>query len=923
MEPTDILALFKYHSFSGAETADQRLREQLETIAEKLAKKFGRSPLAAKTVGLQLGRKKDKAEWENALRIDNLSDPTKALLWSYQKLDPSLQRCFLYCNLYPKGYNYKIKELVHLWMAEGLIDSSNVDKRTEDMGKDCFIEMANVSFFQRVYNMYTGTSYVMHDLIHDMAQSLSKEDCYRLDDDKVTEIPCTIQHLSICVESIQKHKQSICKLHHLRTVICIHPLIDEVNDVFIGLLENLKKLRVLSLSFYNSWKLPESVGKLKHLRYLNISNTWISELPRSLCTLYHLQFLHFSDKVKSLPDKICNLSKLCYLEGISHRGKHVHDLPQIPYIGKLTSLQGLHNFSVQKQKGFELCQLRDMNELGGYLNVTNLENVTAKEALESKLHLKSHLESLRLEWSSNNDMTTNSLHLEILEGLMPPTQLGSLTIKGYRSIKYPGWFLEGSYFQNLESFALVNCSALQGLPSKVFGNCSSLVLTNIPNLVTLPSLPAGLKDLKIEECPLLVFISSDELEQQDQRDNTLMTDWLVSQLSSMWEVDSESEIRKILSAEHSSVKRLVISMDADMSQLQIIECALERGLGKEDTIKTWIWCHEERIRLICTRNIGMPLVPPSRLCRLDLSSCIITDAALAICLECLTSLRHLSLKEIMTLTTLPSPDVLQQLTKLHCLHIDSCWYLRALGGLRAATALSGISLRSCPSLDLTRGSEFLPLSLESVFIQHCLVAADLFSSDLPHLKHLGMIWCRTSSSLSIGHLTSLKSLSLHNLQHLCFLEGLSSPLLDAHFTNVPNLSMNCISQLRVENSLYVSSPVMLNHMLLSEGFTVPGTLAISECKERFFSFEESADLSSVDRLLFMNCEISSLPDLKCFSCLTMLQIIRCPNLSFLPDLPSSLYCICVSGSELLKKSCQSPHGESWPKIEHIRSKYFN
>ncbi|KAF7099241.1 hypothetical protein CFC21_100901 [Triticum aestivum] len=67
MEDTDILALFKDNAFSGAVVGDQKVREKLETIAEKLARRLGRSPLAAKTVGSRLSRKKDKAAWENVL----------------------------------------------------------------------------------------------------------------------------------------------------------------------------------------------------------------------------------------------------------------------------------------------------------------------------------------------------------------------------------------------------------------------------------------------------------------------------------------------------------------------------------------------------------------------------------------------------------------------------------------------------------------------------------------------------------------------------------------------------------------------------------------------------------------------------------------------------------------------------------------
>lgn len=76
---------------------------------------FGR-----KVVGSHLSRKKDVTSWRDALAIKNLSEPRRALLWSYEKLDPHLQRCFSYCSLFPEGRMYDIREVVHLWVVEGL-----------------------------------------------------------------------------------------------------------------------------------------------------------------------------------------------------------------------------------------------------------------------------------------------------------------------------------------------------------------------------------------------------------------------------------------------------------------------------------------------------------------------------------------------------------------------------------------------------------------------------------------------------------------------------------------------------------------------------------------------------------------------------------------------------------------------------------
>ncbi|AQK39033.1 hypothetical protein ZEAMMB73_Zm00001d023323 [Zea mays] len=934
MDDTEFLALFKHHAFSGAEIKDQLLRTKLEDTAEEIAKRLGQCPLAAKVLGSRLCRKKDIAEWKAALKLGDLSDPFTSLLWSYEKLDPRLQRCFLYCSLFPKGHRYESNELVHLWVAEGFVDSCNLSRRTlEEVGMDYFNDMVSGSFFQLVSQMYRGSYYVMHDILHDFAESLSREDCFRLEDDNVTEIPCTVRHLSVHVQSMQKHKQIICKLYHLRTIICLDPLMDGLSDIFDGMLRNQRKLRVLSLSFYNSSKLPESIGELKHLRYLNLIRTLVSELPTSLCTLYHLQLLWLNHMVENLPDKLCNLRNLRHLGAYSSDAyDFVNERPicQILNIGKLTSLQHIYVFSVQKKQGYELRQLKDLNELGGSLRVKNLENVIGKdEAVESKLYLKSRLKELALEWSSENGMDA----MDILEGLRPPPQLSKLTIEGYRSDTYPGWLLERSYFENLESFELSNCSLLEGLPpdTELLRNCSRLRINSVPNLKELSNLPVGLTDLSIDCCPLLMFITNNELGQHDLRENIIMkADDLASKLALMWEVDS-GVIRRVLSKDYSSLKQLVtLMMDDDISKhLQIIESGLEESEDKvwmkENIIKAWLFCHEQRIRFIYGRTMEIPLVLPSGLCELSLSSCSITDEALAICLGGLTSLRTLQLEYNMALTTLPSEKVFEHLTKLDRLVVIGCLCLKSLGGLRAAPSLSCFNCWGCPSLELARGAELMPLNLDmELSILGCILAADSFINGLPHLNHLSIYVCRSSPSLSIGHLTSLESLCLNGLPDLCFVEGLSSlHLKHLSLVDVANLTAKCISQFRVQESLTVSSSVFLNHMLMAEGFTAPPYLTLSDCKEPSVSFEEPANLSSVKHLNFSWCKTESLPrNLKSVSSLESLSIEHCPNITSLPDLPSSLQRITILYCPVLMKNCQEPDGESWPKISHVRWKSF-
>ncbi|CAI0461778.1 unnamed protein product [Linum tenue] len=259
--------LFVRHASRGGSAT---LHPNLEPVGKEIVGKCRGLPLAAKTLGGLMRSKKDAVDWERICK-SNLWDLSNdeilpALYLSYHYLPSHLKRCFAYCAIFPKDYDFEKDELVYLWMAEGFIEQqSRGNKLMEELGDEYFNDLVSRSFFQR--SSVDPTGYVMHDLINDLAKYVSSEFCFRLD----------------CEDS--------CKIS--------------------------KRLRVLSLSHLRTLtELPDSIGHLKHLRYLNLSATAIQYLPATLCGVYNMQtlILHQCRELVQLPNNLGRLINLRHLD---------------------------------------------------------------------------------------------------------------------------------------------------------------------------------------------------------------------------------------------------------------------------------------------------------------------------------------------------------------------------------------------------------------------------------------------------------------------------------------------------------------------------------------------------------------------------------------------------------------------------------
>ncbi|XP_052880912.1 putative disease resistance RPP13-like protein 1 [Gossypium arboreum] len=436
----DCLSIFTQHALK-ARNFDGH--PQFKEIGEKIIRRCNGLPLAAKAIGSLLLTLKYHGEWERIYRVSEIWNLPEeqcgiipALRLSYHHLPSYLKRCFAYCFILPKDYEFEEEEIILLWSAEGLLQQKAMPQ-IKDLGNQYFQDLVSRSIFQ--ISSKDESRFVMHDLINDLAQVVAKEICSKLEGDRQQKFSNRTRHSSYIAgeyDTVKKF-EAFDQVKSLRTFL---PLLWSrdcklclTNVVLVDLLPKLGYLRVLSLSGYKITELPDVFENLKHLRYLNFSHTQIKCLPDSLCTLYHLEtlLLNRCSKLRSLPSKMENLVNLHYLD---IRG--ADSIGRMPFgISKLTNLQRLSDFIIGEGDGCHIRDLKYLSNLKGDFRLSGLENVNGKDAGETKLNEKQGIDRL----------------------------LEQLVIQNYGGAKFSTWIADPS-FKNMLSLELHDCKNCKSLP---------------------------------------------------------------------------------------------------------------------------------------------------------------------------------------------------------------------------------------------------------------------------------------------------------------------------------------------------------------------------------------------------------------------------------------------------------------------------
>ncbi|KAG6469332.1 putative disease resistance RPP13-like protein 1 [Zingiber officinale] len=451
--------LFKQCAFGPSKPEEH---PELVEIGRSIASKLKGLPLAARTVGNLLGSNMNPHHWRSIMKSEvwelqqNKNDIIPVLQLSYQYLSAPLKRCFAVCCLFHKDYKFSEIELTRIWMAEGFIVAQG-NQRMEDVASKYLHELVNMSLFQQE-TTFGSHYYVMHDLIHDLTQSVSVDETSRMDNGKSNKISTTLRHLAVKKEFVETKDMLRSRIKKLHSLFC-----QQLKSPPLDVIEKLRSIRVLVLYDCGLQMLPTSVGELIHLRYLDISYNKIKELPESLCELYNLQTLKANNSpLICLPEDISQLINLRHLD-IENRL-----VVQIKKIGRLTSLQELSEFQVRKEVGFKITELSGLKQLHGKLKITNLENVESKEEAENaQMKNKEYLDVLELEWKFDPKLENKLVAMEeVLEGLQPHESLKQLQIKRYCGARSPSWMkkelsnLERLELSFCESWKDISCTAL-------------------------------------------------------------------------------------------------------------------------------------------------------------------------------------------------------------------------------------------------------------------------------------------------------------------------------------------------------------------------------------------------------------------------------------------------------------------------------
>ncbi|KAK2386182.1 putative disease resistance RPP13 protein [Trifolium repens] len=790
LDKSDCWRLFETHAFHGRNKCEY---PDLKLIGKKIVKKCGGLPLAIKTLGQLLRRKFSEPEWMKILETDmgRLSDEDNkvnpVLRLSYHSLPSNHKRCFAYCSILPKGCEFGKGGLINIWMAEGLLKCCEAYESEEEFGSQIFNDLESISFFQKSLSH----KFVMHDLVNDLAKSVSGEFCKKIDGAWVEGNLERTRHIwcSLELNCVDKLLEPICEVKGLRSLILVGDKTMLISsDVQRDLFSRLTCLRMLIFSGCGLSKLVDEIGNLKLLRYLELAENKITSLPDTICALYNLQTLSLEkcDKLTELPSNFSKLINLRHLE--------LPNLKKMPKnIGKLTNLQTLNYFIVEEQNGPGIKELANMNNLHGTIKITGLGNVIdPADAAMANLKDKKYLEELYMVFDGRREEMMNDSIVEstvsVLEALQPNSNLKKLTIENYNGNRFSNW-LRGSDLPNLVSLKLKNCGLCSDLPPHgqfpllkelYIGECPELKRVPPQHLPSLQKLEISCCD-KLEEClylegsPLLVNVS---IKNCSKLKRTLLPQHLPS-------------LQKLNICDCEMLEASIPKGDS-MIELVLQKCDRILVNGLSTGLKKFVLCEnrctefsEEQNLVNCSvleelsfdlrgfvvKHPSLDLLCYNSLCELVIRGC--DSSSLPFSLHLFTNLHSLKLYDCPQLESFPRgglPSNLRELVISNCPKLISSreeWGLFQLNSLKWFSVSDEFeNVESFPEENL------LPPTLEVLYLYNCSKLRRMNNKGFLHLNSLNWLWIDNCPSLE-----SLPEEGLQQLSSLSQLETIDCPII--------------------------------------------------------------------------------------------------------------------------------------------------
>ncbi|CAI0457596.1 unnamed protein product [Linum tenue] len=480
-------SLFQEIAFEG-----EAMSGRYESIGREILEKCKGVPLAIKTVAGALFFKESESEWiafksKGMWEMDdNENDIMPTLKLSYDHLPTHLKHCFAYCSLFPKDYEIDVETLIHLWIAQGFVQSSDPSNRF-DVGLGYFKDLLWGSFFQEQKKGKRRNRVIckMHDLMHDLAIAIAGEEISAaLAVLKSQDIQDYDSHLRIsrhvlldywgCRFDKQIHEalSSIVnntEANKVRTLLGIN-LVWGFFKLDPVIFSNTTSLRALDMSKFGMSMLSHTVHKLKHLKYFDLSCNKMTVLPEEITELINLEVLKLDDcsKLLQLPKGIGKLSCLFHLgvDGCDSLTCMPHGIGQLCYLRELPLFVIAEGDSESTSAaGAGIGELRYLNNLRGRLVITNLEKLkNSSEGELADLKGKQHLEELSLLWEEREGGIAVGAEAEgiLLEALCPHPNLKKLWLKYNCGSECPSWVPS---VMNLVELQIVGCQNWKRLPS--------------------------------------------------------------------------------------------------------------------------------------------------------------------------------------------------------------------------------------------------------------------------------------------------------------------------------------------------------------------------------------------------------------------------------------------------------------------------